>query len=229
MSVFILRRAFRLTYFLEILWNWVNELRKSDLYEESLQLMNTFVSSDDTIKAHWQNCISASFKNILFNKTVASCVWLWPYPYSLFCPILVTWDIKIITTITYLNKKMLKAHCTCLSGGFLGTVAVKWASPCVVVPAYGKVVRGYCTCSRSIMCLVGTCKGYCTCSKSIMCLVRTCKGNCACSKEYYVYSRSGYGVLCLQQGVGWGVLAVCVYISAGWRLAFRRAGCLFSY
>ena len=149
MSVYILRRAFRLTHFLEILWNRVNELRKSDLYEESLQLMNTFVSSDGSIKAHcWNivhpiyNCISASFKNILFNKTVASCVWLWPYPYSLFCPILVTWDIKIITTITYLNKKMIKAHCTCLCGGFLGTVAVKWASLCVVVPAYGRVVRG---------------------------------------------------------------------------------------
>ena len=52
MSVYILRRAFRLTHFLEILWNRVNELRKSDLYEESLQLMNTFVSSDGSIKDH---------------------------------------------------------------------------------------------------------------------------------------------------------------------------------
>ena len=68
-----------------------------------------------------------------------------------FCPILVTWDIKIITTITYLNKKkMLKAHSTCLCGGFLGTVAVKWASSCVVVvPAYGRGgCGGCCTCSR---------------------------------------------------------------------------------
>ena len=66
-------------------------------------------------------------------------------------------------------------------------------------------------------------------ARSIMCFVGAGMGYCACSKEYYVYSRSGYGVLCLQQGVGWGILAVCVYIRAGWRLAFRRAGCLFSY
>ena len=49
-------------------------------------------------------------------------------------------------------------------------------------------------------------------ARSIMCLVGAGMGYCACSKEYYVYSRSGYGVLCLQQGVGWEYFGcVCVY------------------
>ena len=79
------------------------------------------------------------------------------------------------------------------------------------------------------MCIVGEGMGYCACSREYHVHSRGWHGGIVPVKEYYVYSRSGYGVLCLQQGVGWGILAVCVYIRAGWRLAFRRAGCLFSY